>query len=388
MFNPAFKSKEMLIKQSIKYILLLIILLINSCIVPFIPEVSEDKELLVVEGLITDQPEINTVKLSKSLPLGRKYVAKPLKGAIVTISDDKGTSYSLKETVVGTYVTDKTKFQGKTGRKYTLHINTNTTYNKLIYESLPIEMKPVPPIDSVYYEKRIIRERDAITQAMEGCQVYLNTHDPANNCKFYRWEYNETWEFRLPYDVPNRVCWISNNSDRINIKNTTVFQEDRVNRYPLNFISNATDRLRVKYSILVNQYSLNEDEYYYWEKLQNISEQVGGLYDITPSSIPSNIWCVGDPNEKVLGYFSVSARKSKRIFIKDSFSGLVNLYTDCATDTVFGTRPIPNLNTLVWVIVNGIEDLPPTRVLTDNKDCADCTTRGTNKEPVFWKEGK
>jgi hypothetical protein len=366
----------------------LILILLNSCIVQFIPETDEDQELLVVEGLITDQPEAYAVKLSKSLPLGRKNVAKPLKGCIIKISDDKGNTYSLKETVTGTYVTDPARFQGKIGRWYTLHINTNTSYNNLNYESSPIELKPVPEIDSIYYEKKIIKEKDEISQAIEGCQVYINTHDPANNCNFYRWEYSETWEFRLPYAVTNRICWLSDNSDRINIKNTSVLEEDRVTRFPLNFISNTTDRLRVKYSMLVNQYSLNEDEYLYWEKLQNISEQVGGLYDITPAAIPSNIWCLEDPNEKVLGYFSVSARSSKRIFIKDYFSGLINMYIECPTDTIVGLGPIPNLNTSVWVIEDNSYDSPPTRIITDKKGCADCTVRGTNKEPVFWKEGK
>ena len=137
----------------------------------------------------------------------------------------------------------------------------------------------------------------------------------------------------LPYSVPplrNKVCWISSNSNVINIKSTSVLEEDRISGYPLNFISNLTDRLRVKYSILVNQYSLNEDEYLYWEKFQNITEQVGGLYDIIPSSVPSNVYCLDDPNEKVLGYFSVSANSSKRIFIKDNFSGLFTPYTDSA----------------------------------------------------------
>ncbi|MFA5818560.1 MAG: DUF4249 domain-containing protein [Bacteroidales bacterium] len=370
-------------------ILFSFLLLLNSCIVQFIPETDEDKELLVVEGLITDQPGANTVKLSKSLPLGRKNVAKPLKGCIVKISDDLGNNYSLKETVAGTYVSDPAKFQGIIGRWYTLHISTNTTYyNNINYESYPMEMKPVPPIDSIYYEKKTIREKDEISQAVEGCQVYLSTHDPANNCKFYRWEYSETWEFRLPYDVPNSKCWISNNSDRINIKNTSVFEEDRINRYPLNFISNVTDRLKVKYSMLVNQYSLNEDEFLYWEKLQNISEQVGGLYDITPAAIPSNIYCLNDPNDKVLGYFSVSAISSKRIFIKDYFKGIINLYTDCISDTIVGAGPIPNLGISVWVIITINDAMPPSRVITDNRGCADCTVRGTNKEPVFWKEGK
>jgi hypothetical protein len=366
--------------------IILILLLINSCIVQFVPETEEDKELLVVEGLITDQPGPNTIKLSKSLPLGKKNVAKPFKGCLISISDDLGTYYNLTETVAGTYVTDPANFQGTVGRTYTLHISTNTSFNNLNYESLPVEMKPVPSIDSVYYEKKIIRDKDGIWPAVEGCQIYLNTHDPSNICKFYRWEYSETWEFRLPYSVTNRICWLSANSDRINVKNTSILEEDRINRYPLSFISNQTDRLKVKYSILVNQYSLNEDEFLYWEKLQTISEDVGGLYDITPAAIPSNIWCNEDPNEKVLGYFSVSARSSKRIFIKDLFMGIINLYSECVSDTIFGRAPIPGVDVNVWILESYMDESPPYRLITDTKGCADCTVRGTNIEPPFWKD--
>jgi hypothetical protein len=374
--------------KSIKRItVFLVLFLLDSCIVQFIPNTTEDKVLLVVEGLITDQPGAYTVKLSKSLPLGQKNVPRPVKGCIVYISDDQGLVYNFKESVAGTYVSDPTKFQGRIGRAYTLHISPGTT-NGLNYESFPVTMKKVPQIDSIYYEKKLIKENEEFNPAEEGCQVYLNTHDPENSCKYYRWEYTETWEFRLPYNVTNRICWLSANSDKINIKNTSVFEEDRINRYPLNFISNQTDRLRVRYSMLVNQYSLDENEFIYWEKLQNISEQVGGLYDMIPAAIPSNVYCVDDPNEKVLGYFSVSAMTSKRIFIKENFSGIIDLYTGCATDTIIGRGPIPGLNSSVWVIIDNSSEIPPTRIITDTKGCADCTVRGSNVEPGFWKENK
>jgi Domain of unknown function (DUF4249) len=374
-------------KQVKQIILFSLLLLLCGCVVQFIPEISEDQDLLVVEGLITDRPGPDTIKLSKSMPLGLKSAAKPLSGCTVTVSDDLGNNYSLTETLAGSYVTNPTNFLGVAGRSYTLQINTNSSNNKSHYESFPVKMKPVPPIDSLFYEKITIKESDWDSPAQEGCRVYLNTHDPANQCKYYRWEYTETWAFALPYNVPNKVCWVSSNSDVINIKNTSVFEEDRIDRYPINFISNETDRLSVKYSILVNQYSLNEDEYLYWEKLQDISEQTGGLYDIIPSAISSNVYCLDDPNEKVLGYFSVSASSSKRIFIKNSFSGLINLYTQCISDTIFGTGPLPVLNRPYWVIIDYLP-LPPLRIITYNQGCADCTVRGTNKEPDFWTDDK
>lgn len=90
-----------------------------------------------------------------------------------------------------------------------------------------------------------------------------------------------------------------------------------------------------KYSIQVKQYSLNEDEYDYWEKRQRITENVGGLYDINPAALPSNLYCIENANETVLGYFGVSAVSSKRIFIRDHFTGLIDRYIDCIHDTIF-----------------------------------------------------
>lgn len=362
--------------------------LLNSCITQFIPKTSADKDLLVVEGLITDNNDINTVKLTKSLPLGSTVSPNPVSGYLVTITDDLNNTYVLAETEPGIYVTDPSEFHASVGRTYTLHLSPNSPKNTHYYESYPMEMKPVPAIDSLYYEKVIIEPASGNTAERDGAQIYLNTHDPNNACKYFRWEFAETWEFILPYMVPNNICWVSANSDIINIKNTSNIGEDKIERYPVNFISNETDRLREKYSILVNQYSLNEDEYLYWEKIQKYSQQVGGLYDMVPSAVPSNVYCIDDPNQKVQGYFSVSSAASKRIFIKDHFIGLANPYSvdKCVADTIFdGTYP-PGLNDYYWII--GSQFMPPYIVTTYSKGCYDCTMRGTNTPPDFWNFDK
>jgi len=374
--------------KTVSYIIVSIIILITgSCITQFLPETDEDPELLVVDGIITDQPEANIVKLSRSMPLGKLAVVKPLLGCTVSITDDLGNLYMLTELEPGIYITDKMTFQGVLGRKYTLHVSTNNSMaHNYSYESMPMEMKAVPPIDTLYYEKVVIKERDEFSGPMEGCQVYLNTYDSKGLCKYYRWDYSETWKFTLPYYVPNQICWITNNSDVINIKNTSVLSEDRINRFPLKFISNETDRLNERYSILVNQYSVSEDEFTYWEKLRNISEEIGGLYDIVPSSIPGNLYCIEDPAEQVLGYFSVSAKKSKRIYVDENLRGAINLYRECPADTLSYNDPIIGLNSSVWVIVD--DPYNGYKVITYTKGCADCTVRGTTIKPDFWTDAK
>jgi hypothetical protein len=377
------KKYYLLIKSSWLIKLLLFLLLISSCIVRYFPGIDEEEELIVVEGLITDQPGINTIKISKSQPIWKRLYPKPLTGCIVSITDNLGNKYSLKETSLwGVYITDSAIFRGVPGRVYTLHIRTTTESVNLNYESLPMQMIPVPPIDSVYYEKQVF-VRSA--KPAEGCNIFLNTHDPSNNCRFYRWEYFETWEFHVPFDFSNKVCWISNNPAGILIKNASFLGEASVKRHPVISITDPVDRLLVKYSILVNQYSLSEDEYLYWERLKNTIDQVGGLYDQVPTAIPNNVFCIEYPDTKVLGYFSVSARSSRRLFIKDKFDGVNGIYEKCFSDTIFTFRP----DTVFWsgpIIKVLSNTVPPGYIFTIDASCFDCTKRGTNIKPVFWDD--
>jgi len=392
--------RNYLLTKSSRIILLILLFTLKSCVVPYIPEAPENDQLLVVEGLISDQKEVNTIKISKSRPLWTGQHPVYLTGCKVWITDDLGHIDNLAETAIGTYITDSSTFKGNAGRKYTLHITTSSADGNLNYESFPMELKPVPEIDSLYYEKKVFTRYNL---PIEGCQIYLDTYDPLNNSNFYRWAYSETWEINLPFNVENKVCWRTENSNSILLKNSSLLAENRVVGYPVKTISNPIDRLTVKYSILVKQYSLNEDEYIYWEALKTSLDQQGGLYDIIPPIIPNNIFCIEKPNEKTLGYFSVSAISSRRIFIKDKFVGYDE---SCNSSIVFGLPKIDmngasptygkdvsieGLDVSVWVAEDHTDKIPPYRIVVYNRWCTDCTQKGIfgeyrNKKPSFWDE--
>ena len=190
-----------------------------GCVKHFIPGINQDQDLLVVEGLITDQSGKSNVKLTASTPLGMRSEAKPLNGCDVIVSDNFGNNYSLHESQDGIYTPDRT-FEGIIGRSYTLHIQTDPSRGSLSYQSSPVMMEPVPPIDSVYYKKRVLSQIAPDSPTAEGCQVYLSTHDPENSCRYFRWEFAETWEIQIPYFVPNNRCWVTENSHKINIIST------------------------------------------------------------------------------------------------------------------------------------------------------------------------
>ena len=366
-------------------LILLIVLILQGCVMQFIPQIEEYREYIVVDGLITDQNNSYKIAVSKTSPIGgEKFTKIPLGGCVVTVTDDLGNHYYMFEKNYGLYVSDSLTFRGVAGRKYTLHITTGGHS----YESFPMEMKTVPPIDSVYAEI-INNDTYQLGKIVPGYQVYFDTHDPLNECRFYRWDFTETWEFSIPYifeDIVNSTCWKTANSNKIYLENTSSLLEDRVTKFPLNFITTETDRLKIKYSLLLRQYSLNEDEYNYWGKLKRITEDVGGLYDVVPMSIESNIYCTDSPSEKVLGYFSVSSVASKRIFINNTLRGFPDFYGYCPFDTVPVGTPISNLNITIFILqeLNPTLTSPFSYVLTMNKECVDCTRSGSNKRPDFW----
>jgi hypothetical protein len=371
--------------------LLALILLISMtvcCVKDFAPVTDEYGHAIIIEGLITDQPAGSYVKLSATYPLWRRTAPKDVSGCTVSISDDLGNLYILKETFkYGVYSADYMNFRGAVGREYTLRVNTTKEFGFLTYESEPTRMIPVPSIDSLYYQKKIIKDPRS---TLEGCDIFLDTRDPESRCQFFKWEYLETWEYHLPFEKIDKTCWLSVSSDGILIKNSTGFSGGAIKKQPVLSINNPVEKLNIKYSILVRQYSLNENEFLYWDRLKNLTDQTGGFYDIIPSDLPNNLYCVEDSLRKILGYFSVSSVTSKRLFIKEKFQGSDISYNGCMTDFIYTNRPdtIPGLDINIWILEDHLNEKPPYIVCTRNKSCVFCEARGTSIKPDFWDDDK
>ncbi len=359
-----------------------------SCINDFTPVTDEYSDALIIEGLISDQPAGSYVKLSVTYPLWKRKAPKLVRGCTVSITDDSGNLYTLKETSnYGVYLPDYPDFRGVIGREYTLRVETTKEFGFLTYESEPTGMLPVPPIDSLYYQKKVIEDT---RPAVEGCDIFLDTRDTENICQFFKWEYIETWEYHLPFESINKVCWTSINSDGISIKNSSGISGGAIKKQPVLSINNPREKLDIKYSIQVRQYSLNENEFLYWDRLKNLSDQTGGLYDIIPSDLQNNLYCVEDSRRKILGYFSVSAVSTKRLFIKEKFQGSEIFDYGCEPETIYTNRPdtIPDLNLNLWIIEDHLDQKPPYIICTRNTGCVFCEAHGTSVKPDFWDDDK
>jgi hypothetical protein len=376
----------MLKMKIITIITVFIVLMTASCISQFTPEIVSQNRYLTVNGLVTDQNSRYSVKLGISKPLNITSQEEPAKNALVTVLDDLGNSYIFQEKSPGYYVSDSTILTGQPGRSYTLNIS----YNDKDYTSGPCLLRETPPIDTIWYEV-LDREINASGETEKYVRIALNSFDPGTENHYFRWTYDETWEIHLPFNnlpYEKSVCWMNEESKNIVVANTEALSEDRITDLTLTTFNNATDRGQYKYSILTKQYAISREEYEYWNNVKTMSENSGGLYDVTPLSITGNIECLTDPEEIVLGFFSVSGQTRKRIFLKSPLI-VPDIYKDkCVEDVVPANPRLPGLGVYVFIL-NIFENEFGSLLweITSNIACTDCAYFASNVRPDYWDEG-
>lgn len=378
-----------------KYIVYLsyLVLLFSNCIQEFDPPSRGYENLLVIEAFLSDGDDAFKVKVSRSTPIDTTAFI-PESGATVTLSDDLGEEYFLKESMdPGIYI-----FYGvvnaQIGKSYQIHIQTR---NGNQYESSSVTMRETPEIDSLSY-----KYEDRSYAGNEGALIYVNTHDPANNTWYYRWEWDESWIFRTPYDsylfwedgevklrdVRTNTCWKFGKSTSIELSTSKNLTVDKVSDYPLLYVTNESDRLKVKYSLNVKQYALSEESYNYWLELQKATESLGTLFDPQPSIVQGNIYNINDDSELVLGYFDASSVSEARIYIiRKELPPMIfpNYYSQC-TDSIVSEGEIGAMVDHGWGLVT--ETTNPAgfpAFLMSFPWCIDCTKYGTNIKPDFWE---
>jgi hypothetical protein len=369
------------------YIGSITLIIFYSCQKPIdIKATTTNANILVVEGLINVQTDSTKIKLSRTVVIGNKTTTNPEGLATVSIETAQGTVVTLKEIAKGTYVTpilnlDKTK-------QYRLRIRLA---NGKIYLSDLTDVKVTPPIDSVGY-----------TFKNNGIQLYVNTHDDTNNSRYYLYNYAETWRFDAKYNsnwVTNGAslairkpeqyvneCFGTGELFNIILNSTTALSQDVTYQFPIVFIEGTSEKIGIKYTILVTQTALTKEAYAFWENLKK-SNELGSIFDSQPSQLIGNVHNVADASEPVIGYISAGTIQTKRIYINKSElpSTFKTEYPySCRIDSVGGvdifTLLVP-LSTRYATLGKGDEG----KYGFSDKPCADCTVRGTVKKPAFWQ---
>jgi hypothetical protein len=388
------------------YFFIFFLIFMVACVTPYYPNITKYENLLVVDGQLTNLPGPYKVKLSRTFKysgdneaLGAGVQpAEPVTGAQVRIIDNTGLEVQLKEINRGEYRTVDTTFCGIPGKSYKLQIKMNDQ----VYESDFETLKIPTPIDKVYWEYKL--------QDNEGpkrVQIFLNTHDSTNTTRYYAWEYEETWKFKVPLDDTDKpewkLCYRNSSSFFLNLGTTTERNKDIIERQPLQSIDESTNRLFIRYTIVAKQYSFTEQTYNYFKDLITLNQNQGTLYDVAPYSLFSNVKNMNNKNVPVLGYFLVAGVSENRIFIDrtelprefnptDGFDDCnVNLVLVPKSFTDFRqNNEVDSLMNLGYVVYEKYDDyignIPAWLLSLAKPYCFNCTLNGVNKAPEFWTE--
>lgn len=362
---------------------------ISSCIEEYWPDVSNYQNLMVIDGAITDQPGPYTVKVSRSTDISNPKNI-PFPGCEVAITDDLGNTETLIETEIGTYQTSTEGIRGVIGRKYMLSVKTP---DGELYESDYSTLKTSVGIDSVFgiIEKKHPNNPE---DSEIGYQFYVNTKAGNTDSTFILWRLFQTYEYHADFTIdflwvgrfvrfhdPDTLfyCWKTEQIPEIFTYNTLGLQEPIIYDYPLNYVGNGTKKLSVRYSLLVEQYTIDYKSQEYFKELMEQNADHGTLYAKQPHQIRGNLTNTNNPGEIVLGYFMVGSKTSKRIFVNRP--NIDFNYGVCIPDT--DPRGFVYWPSRYWPIYAYLTD---DGLYAHGADaCFDCTLKGgTTEKPEFW----
>ena len=355
------------------------------------PAIKAANNYFVVDGFInTGLNAVTMFNLNRSRNLGDSTVTGiPELNASASIVSSSGASYPLTDTA-NTGIYSSAPLNLDITQQYSIAITTSDGQK---YSSDPVPCKQTPPIDSLYWQQ----PSDLI--------IYVNTHDPTGNTRYYRYDYQETWEHDAQLSTPwiavndtleatdstnqKAQCWNTAPSTHIIVATSAALAQDNIVAFPVETIPLGDARVDIGYSILVRQYAMTEDAYNYWLLIQKTSQQLGTLFDIQPTQLIGNIHCLTNPSAPVIGFISASSVQQQRI----------NIYPSSLSDNWTHNSPGVNCNTIE--IGYNANDFPvfsypdtsygpyyfngPDSLVLAPSFCTNCLYfGGTTIKPSFW----
>lgn len=387
---------------------IVIIVLLNGCVEPYEAITETFEDVLVVNAMITNEIKRQEIILTRSFELEHDGSPTYEKNAEVKIIENNQNEYLFVETASGKYLSSQ-DFAVKPNHTYQLSIKTQSGKT---YSSEPSTLNPSNFLTDVYAKREISKD------SIDGIAIYTKSQGGSENTGFYKFEYEETFKIIAPnwyqfdlkasdeeidgvYVVPRsreeRYCYKTINSTDIILKNTNEFSQDNIDPFVIKFIDSEDYSLMHRYSILIKQYALSREAYVFNQTLKDFSESESLFSENQPGFIRGNIFSDSNPEEKVVGFFTLSEVHSTRIFFNST--DFFERYEQA--DYPYSCIPFsPSLivtstqKMSLWEMVK--ENLVKFQIENDDPGpgeskyyvvptiCGDCNVLGTNVVPEFW----
>ncbi|HLL94659.1 MAG TPA: DUF4249 domain-containing protein [Spirosoma sp.] len=251
---------------------------------------------LTVDATITDQPGLQSIRLTQTAAYFDNSPAPTVTGATVSVSDLAGRTFAFTDPDNdGHYVwqPEEGDTLGRIGQTYGLSI----TYQGNTYRAIST-MNRVPPVDSIIFRKQKLNPLSSI----EGYQAEFYARDLPGATDYYRIRY-----FRNGV-LQNRARDIITLKDASfpGSANTDGFMFIRPFRQSIN-----PDSLYALNDVVdVEIRSITPEAYAFW---QQFAQQItnGGLFATPPANVPTNVVNTNSGGPAATGFFTASAVRSR-----------------------------------------------------------------------------
>ena len=376
-----------------------------ACVFPFPVEADQDGDLpLVIEGDLKIGGT-TTVSVSHVRPLKKGSGAVGNFSVEGYVEGEDGTRVEGQSQVWGS---EKRRISFDTGQlrgdqRYRLHLETVSGSNgkKEVVESDWLTVTQAPVIDDLSYSHH---------PEFEELWIGLSMHCPGEH--HFRWSFNEEWEYHsdelsslycrkgngkvIDFHMPVKYyCWSSKNSGKINIFSTANQTDDRFEELAFHSIPLRDLRLQTMYRLTVRLSAMSEDAYNYWYNIQQNSEGQGSIFSTTPSEMSSNLHCLTNPSQQIIGFLSAAAEGTSRIIYDNSLNNYYIKGTPIASLEEFEALNDSTTN-MSWLSKgylpysgrsDGSADILEV-VTWIPRQCTDCTVQGGSPiAPEDWPTG-
>lgn len=375
-------------------------MLLMACVKPYDFDPGNYEKVLVVDGIITDQPGPYQVSITYTYPLDttiNEYVT----DATVWVEDSKGFKYTYSLTEDEQYQSPS-NLQGVAGETYTLHIEMP---NGDTYESSSQELRTPPAIADIYGKFAELPNDDDVRN-VGGIQFFIDSEESTAGVRHFRYEWEEGYKIITPYPARYRVlpdssivymdttlgvCYKEAASNELIYGTSVGTTANRMVEFPVHFVSEELQNLRNRYSLLVRQFAISESAYLFYKRLEENNNSGGSLFDQQTGSIYGNIYSTKGEDHSVLGFFEVSGVTEKRVFFNESdFDDRLHVasfpyYCD-ASSTI---KTVPD-SALYYVTLSGgniyYYDSFLNEVYIQSTGCTSCAFYASLIKPEYWTE--
>lgn len=297
---------------------------LSGCInqISFDSEKSEGQ--LVVSGKIYDSPgpyylHLGMTTTENTLPIHES-------GASITIFNSQGEQETYNETeTAGRYILPGNIVSGERGGTYHIEIELQ---DGRTFSSIPETIPMHTGNDEVILEPGLYEHqptRGNVVEA-EGIYIYANTQIPEHeNPLFLKWELESLYLFReteptSPLAPPANTCYVTDpiNPQTISLYATRESKSATIDRQFLGIKDVIPEQFFIRHYINLIVSSITERRYNYWQKVDDVINQTGTIFDVPPATIPGNIQNKDGNLTEAFGYFEASAIDTTRSFLTRS----------------------------------------------------------------------